>query len=307
MSIRFRRPFATIGMLVFVLSACAGRDSVQLVPDSTAVPEQTAQPAHGDWYDDVMAISAHAGSDPRRGALASRLAASGLAPDEIAFTARDLQGRNLLATVSGDASAPLLLVGAHYDQVETGDGVTDNASGSAVVLALARRFQQQPLRHHRVAVAFWDLEEKGLLGANAYVTEGGERPALYVNFDVFGWGDTLWMMAPDATHPLVLASDKAAQAHGILLSAGDKYPPTDHLAFLKGGWPAVSYSLVGRDEITPILQMFSGGKPTHMPKVMEVIHTPDDTLSQVDAAAVETAIDAVEAALRAWDAGHGAN
>src|SRR5690606_15687772 len=109
------------------------------------------------------------------------------------------------------------------------------------------------------------------------------------------------MMAPDASHPLVAASAAATEANGIRLSSGDKYPPTDHLAFLKAGWPAVSYSLVGADEIGPILQVFSGGKPATMPKVMAVIHSENDTLEQIDGVAAETGIDAVEAALRAWD------
>ena len=37
------------------------------------------------------------------------------------------------------------------------------------------------------------------------------------------------------------------------------------------------------------------------PKVMSVIHTPNDTLEQVDAVAAAKGIDAVEAALREWD------
>lgn len=62
---------------------------------------------------------------------------------------------------------------------------------------------------------------------------------------------------------------------------------------------------LGADEIPSILQVFAGGKPAQMPKVIQVIHTPDDTLAQVDAAAAARGIDAVEAALRAWDATQG--
>ena len=156
-----------------------------------------------------------------------------------------------------------------------------------------------------MAVAFWDLEERGLLGAGAYVGNGGERPALYVNFDVFGWGDTIWMMAPDARHPLAVATPRAAAAAGLQASVGERYPPTDHLAFLRAGWPAVSYSLVGHDEVAAILEVFSGRTPAAMPKVMQVIHTGRDTLAEVDAAAAEKAIDAIEAALREWDASAG--
>ena len=78
--------------------------------------------------------------------------------------------------------------------------------------------------HHRVAIAFWDLEEIGLLGAKAYVADGGAKPALYVNFDVFGWGDTLWMMTPDAEGPLVADTAAAAAGNGLKLSAGRAVP-----------------------------------------------------------------------------------
>ena len=64
----------------------------------------------------------------------------------------------------------------------------------------------------------------------------------------------------------------------------------------------MSFSLVGGGEIAPILQAFSGASPARVPKVMEVIHSERDTLREIDAADVETGIDAVEAAIRAWDA-----
>jgi aminopeptidase S len=123
-----------------------------------------------------------------------------------------------------------------------------------------------------------------------------------VNFDVFGWGDSLWMMTPDDAHPLVVASRDAAQAQGLQITAGMQYPPSDHLAFLKAEWPAVSYSLIGATEIPEILAVFGGTAPQSMPKVMQVIHSANDTVEHVDADAVGKGIDAVEAAIRAWDA-----
>lgn len=156
--------------------------------------------------------------------------------------------------------------------------------------------------HHRVQVVFWDLEEKGLLGAHAWVTTAGrEQPALYINFDVFGWGDTLWMMAPDSGTPFVVALREASAKEKLGFSPGDKYPPTDHLAFLKAGWPAVSFSLVGDDEIEPILAIFGGGTPAQVPKVMQVIHHMRDTTAELDATRVDDALRVLEQGLRAWD------
>lgn len=287
-----------------LVAACSGPR--QSKPDDAAIlqtssAEQSAATAR-QWLGDLQAISAQADSDGRRHAIEQRLQAEGLVASTLPFSAKELTGTNVLADVSGPADAPLLLIGAHLDQVAKGNGVTDNAAGSGVVLALAQRFRDQPLTHHRVAVAFWDLEERGLLGAKAYVEQKSPKPALYVNVDVFGWGETLWMMTPDDAHPLVVASKNATDSVGIHFAGGPNYPPSDHLAFIEAGWPAVSYSLVGKDEIAPILQVFAKQKPTAMPKVMTVIHSDNDTMDQVDAKAAAKGIDALEQALRRWDA-----
>lgn len=287
-----------------MLGACA-----QAPKNAASVPEATApapaSEAAKTWLADVESIAAASDNAGRRKAIEQQLESIGLAWQGVAFDSEHGPGQNLIAEVSGEPDAPLLLLGAHSDRVGEGKGATDNASGSAVVLALAERFKLEPLANHRVSIAFWDLEERGLLGAHAFVAKGGPAPAQYVNFDVFGWGDTVWMMTPDPTHPLAAASQAAANKAGLHLSAGEQYPPTDHRAFLKAGWPAVSYSLVGQDEISAILAAYAGTEPETTPKVMHVIHTERDTLAQLDPNAAARGIDAVEAALRQWDAAGG--
>nr|WP_295382248.1 M28 family metallopeptidase [Pseudoxanthomonas sp.] len=256
------------------------------------------------WKDQVARISAGADTGARGQAITGRLDALGLAWRGEDFEQKEKQGRNLLVDLGGPEGAPLLLIGAHYDRVAVGHGATDNASGSAAVLELAERLKARPLSHHRVQIAFWDLEEAGLLGSHAYVTTPGrEKPALYVNFDVFGWGDTLWMMSPQADTPLVGALRKGSETRGLGFQPGEHYPPTDHLAFLKQEWPAVSFSLVGGGEIDPILAVFSGKSPENPPKVMQVIHSPRDTVAELDDGRVDDALDVIEQGLRDWDAG----
>ena len=284
-----------IAILIPMLAACAATPASK--PASSGLDL-----AHSRWYGDVAGMAQAEDNAGRRAHLQTRLQGIGLTATKQAFVAGRLEGENLLVDLGGPADAPLLLIGAHSDRVDAGRGATDNASGSAVVLALAERLQRAPLAHHRVKVAFWDLEEHGLLGAAAYIEQDSEKPALYINFDVFGWGDSLWMMTPDPAHPLVAASTSAAQAQGLAITAGAQYPPSDHLAFLKADWPAVSYSLVGTEEIPNILAVFSGKRPMSPPKVMKVIHSPNDTIDQVDEAAAAKGVDAVEAAIRAWDA-----
>lgn len=298
----FRHAVPALALAASLLVACASAPA----PAPVAAPATAAHLDNSAWARDVVALAAAHDNTARRAHLAHRLGALGLQVTRQPFDVGALHGENLFADVAGPADAPLLLIGAHSDRVDVGRGATDNASGSAVVLALAERFHQRPLAHHRVRIALWDLEEHGLLGAEAHVeAAGSERPTLYVNFDVFGWGDTLWMMTPVADAPLVAASREAATAHGLRLAAGAQYPPSDHRAFLKAGWPAVSYTLADRDEIPNVIAVFSGKRSMTRPKMLRVIHTADDTVAQIDAAAASKGIDAVEAALRAWDANGG--
>ncbi|WP_368563710.1 M28 family metallopeptidase [Pseudoxanthomonas sp. UTMC 1351] len=275
------RSTAVLAMLV-ALPACAG--------------------ASTSWENQVREISEGQDSLTRGAAIGARLDAMNIAWRKEVFSQDDHSGSNLIADLGGRADAPLLLIGAHYDKVAAGHGATDNASGVSTVLELAAALKARPLANHRVQVVFWDLEEEGLLGSRAWVaTPGREKPALYVNFDVFGWGDTLWMMSPQADAPLVTAMRTASTEHRLHFRAGAEYPPTDHLAFLKAGWPAVSFSLIGGDEIDPTLKAFSGGKPNPIPKVMRVIHSPNDTVAELDADSVPAALATLENGLRAWD------
>lgn len=263
--------------------------------------EPVATETETEWGRQVAAIAVGETGAERGAAIVARLQKIGLDIQRQAFARKGMSGTNLLAYVSGPADAPLLLIGAHYDRVDVGRGVTDNASGSAAVLALAKAFKKKPLKNHRVVVAFWDLEEKGLLGSQHWVETADAPPALYINFDVFGWGNTIWMMAPQKNMPIADAVRAAAQGSGVETSIGSAYPPTDHLAFLHVKWPAVSFSLVGNAEIPGILQLFAGEKPDTIPKVMSVIHTPNDRMDQIVEADAVKAIPVIETAIREWD------
>ncbi|TXI46379.1 MAG: Zn-dependent exopeptidase M28 [Lysobacter sp.] len=253
------------------------------------------------WYRDIRAMADAEDNDGRRAYLRARLSASGFAVEAMPFKTRFGKGENLLVRASGSTNAPLLLIGAHTDRTRRGRGAADNASGVAIAIALAERFRATPLRRHRVALALWDMEEPGLFGAKAYIAEGRERPALYVNLDVLAWGDTLWMMTPEPAHPLVDSSRVAAAAQGFGFRAEKRHPASDHLAFYDADWPAVSYMLTDGGEIPSVLRAMAGEKVSFVPKLTATIHSHRDAMSMVEPAIVARGIDALEAALRDWD------
>ncbi len=89
-------------------------------------------------------------------------------------------GRNVLAVLPGsdpDLKNEYILIGSHYDHegVKEGKiyrGADDNASGVTVNLAVAQAYaslapEKRPWRS--VIFAFWDAEEKGLLGSRYFV------------------------------------------------------------------------------------------------------------------------------------------
>ena len=123
-------------------------------------------------------------------------------PDSIAKlqagTHRRLDMKNVLAMIPGRNSDEYVVVGAHFDHVGSdpdlgGDkiynGADDNASGVSAVLQIARAFLatgQQPER--TVYFAFWDGEEKGLLGSRYFAQTYPDMKKIkgYLNFDMIG-------------------------------------------------------------------------------------------------------------------------
>lgn len=123
-------------------------------------------------------------------------------PDSIAKLKQEvhqkLTMRNVLGMIPGKNTKEYVIVGAHFDHlgidpVLDGDqiynGADDNASGVSAVLQIAKAFLasgQQPERN--VIVAFWDGEEKGLLGSKYFVQTCPFLSQIkgYLNFDMIG-------------------------------------------------------------------------------------------------------------------------
>lgn len=123
-------------------------------------------------------------------------------PDSVAAlkqgTYRSLQMDNVLGFIPGQRTDEYVIVGAHFDHLGTDEtladdriynGADDNASGVSAVVQIARAFAasgQKPLRN--VIFAFWDGEEKGLLGSKYFAQSCPfiGRVKGYLNFDMIG-------------------------------------------------------------------------------------------------------------------------
>jgi hypothetical protein len=131
--------------------------------------------------------------------------ASGAAAYLQPFTRWTVMGTNVLAVIPGrELPGEYVVLGAHYDHLAPGDcrptpsdpgdeicnGALDNASGTAVVLAVGKalaKLKEPPRRS--VVLALWDAEEDGVHGSAYYVSDPLvplEQTVAYVNLDILG-------------------------------------------------------------------------------------------------------------------------
>ncbi len=74
--------------------------------------------------------------------LRDQLKSFGYEPQEVSYRCRGFDVHNIFVDVIGtEKPGEILVIGAHYDSVNGSPGANDNASGTAAVVELARRFK----------------------------------------------------------------------------------------------------------------------------------------------------------------------
>ena len=150
--------------------------------------------------------------------------------------------RNLLATVpGGDARLrdEVVIVCAHFDHVGFGtqrnsrgpigqvhNGADDNASGVAGLLEVIEAVRTLPrLPRRTLLFAFWDGEEKGLLGSKHWIsspTRPLKQIKLVINSDMIG------RLRPEGVE---LTGTRAARGLRQFVSEANSWEPKAHLDF----------------------------------------------------------------------------
>jgi aminopeptidase YwaD len=149
-----------------------------------------------------------------------------------------------------------IIVGGHHDTVPGVPGATDNASGTATVLELARAFAADGLDEGLCWVTFGG-EESGLHGSQALVERlkrEGSLPDYMVNLDVTGTGTAVEVVGESE---LQRAAVRLAESLGIRAAASGEAPnsSSDHASFRLAGVRVLmlssnDYSLIHRPEDT---------------------------------------------------------
>ena len=124
------------------------------------------------------------------GAAIEALLAGSEIEASIALTLEDLPSRNVIAEKAGPGDAVVVL-GGHYDSVPGISAANDNASGIAVLLAIAESLAEVDLPFTLRFVPFGS-EELGLLGSRHYVQSLSDEELAntkaMLNFDALGSG-----------------------------------------------------------------------------------------------------------------------
>lgn len=123
-------------------------------------------------------------------------------PDSIAKLKKEvhqkLSMKNILGKIEGKNPNEQVIIGAHYDHIgfdpmlegdQIYNGADDNASGVSAVLQIAKACLATGEKPERTIIfAFWDGEEKGLLGSKYFTQTYPELSKVkgYLNFDMIG-------------------------------------------------------------------------------------------------------------------------
>jgi hypothetical protein len=160
---------------------------------------------------------------------------------------------NVIAVLPGaDQSLrdQVIVIGAHYDHLGAGDfgarsasaagqihpGADDNASGTAMLLELARRLSQLPARPARtIYFAAFSAEELGLFGSRHFVERfpsiGATKAML--NLDMVGRlrDDKLTVAGARSGEKLSEVVTSAGRGLGLTIGETDDVGRSDHLSF----------------------------------------------------------------------------
>ena len=189
---------------------------------------------------------------------------------------------------------PRLVLGAHYDSVPGSTGANDNGAGVVVLLTWLRLALTHP-PNNPLDVVFFDLEELGRLGSQAYLDRvGAENVLAMINLDICGVGDTI-LVAPRQhveRGPLQQPLQSVASAGAYPFEVVELLPPGDDLTFERADIPNISVCILpwqDREAVQNTAQALQQGRwPADLPMIWETIHNGRlDSIQNIDEQAMQ--------------------
>lgn len=182
--------------------------------------------------------------------------------------------RNIVATLPAEADGErAVLLVAHYDSVPAGPGASDDVSGVAEQVEIARALLAGPPLHRPVTLLMTDAEESGLLGARAYARDHDlPREVLaVVNLEARGTSGASLMFQTGRDDAAVVELFATAVPRpvstSVFTAVYDQLPnDTDFTVFAEHGLTGTNFGIIGS---------------------LPHYHTPQDHRGHVDAASMQ--------------------
>jgi hypothetical protein len=174
----------------------------------------------------------------------------------------DLRAANVIGVVPGTdptLAGETIVIGAHWDHLGSSGGATyygadDNASGTAVVVGLARAFAAAGGARRTLVFVLFGAEETGLIGSGHYVRHAARplgQTAAMLNFDMVGRmrDGKLTVGGVDSGDRLRAATADAARAAGVNADLrSTPFSPSDHTRFYNAGTPVLFFHTGSHDD-----------------------------------------------------------
>ncbi|HOJ05762.1 MAG TPA: M28 family peptidase [Bacteroidota bacterium] len=153
-----------------------------------------------------------------------------------------VESANVVCTFPG-RRAENIVVGAHFDSWDVGQGSIDNGLGTAILFDVARILRAlAPSNERGIELVWFNGEEMGLWGARKYVEmHAGDAIAAMVNMDMTGSPRGFNAMGSD--HLVPLLAEVSAGLRGFEMSRGIMNRPwtnSDHQPFMTAGIPTIT-------------------------------------------------------------------
>ncbi|MBB4730437.1 M20/M25/M40 family metallo-hydrolase [Xanthomonas arboricola] len=180
--------------------------------------------------------------------------------------------RNIVTSFEGSADGKSVVFSSHYDSVGAGPGASDDGSGVATLLEIARLLKQHPPGKNRIVFLFNDGEEAGLLGARMIADDPEIRgAAAVINAEARGTsGQSTMFETGGASGWLVDAFSRSSMrplTNSLLNTLYTLLPnDTDLSVFKANGMQGLNFAFGGN---------------------VEQYHTPLDNLDHIDLRSVQ--------------------
>ena len=177
-----------------------------------------------------------------------------------------IETANIVATFPG-RTPDRVVVGAHFDSWDLGQGATDNGIGTGQLFALAKVLQAHAAKNFRAVELVWfNGEEQGLFGSRFHAAALKGRPvAAMVNLDMVGFPLSVNALGYDELVPVLERFDASLGPRKLKQGVSSiSWFGSDHTSFQLEGIPAIT--LGGRIE----------------PEVTRYYHDFADTVEKVD-------------------------